>query len=277
MSDFKGEVTMGAESTTSWTATFAGRVILITGGTSGIGLQIAKHFLAAGACVAIVGTDLGRGQRAAENLRNANDQTESSVSFYPADVSSRTEMDGVLEAVKRQYGRLDVLVCSAGLGRKASLLDTAEDDFARLLRVNVQGAVVSVQSAAELLSATKGNVVIISSDAGMTGEREAGAYSVTKAAVNMAGKMLALDLAERGVRVNVVAPGDIVPGMKSMLRPEERERAGDDYLSWTQPPLGRYGEASEVAQTVLFLASDAASFMTGSVLLVDGGMRAGIR
>src|SRR5579875_3172486 len=130
---------------------------------------------------------------------------------------------------------LDTMAEGIGIGRKATLLETSEDDLSRLLRVNVQGAIVSVQAAADMLSESAGCAILISSDAGIAGEQSIGAYSVTKAAVNMAGKMLALDLAPRGVRVNVVAPGDIVPGMRTMVHVGESERPPDDHLSWPIP------------------------------------------
>lgn len=267
---------------------FAHAVALITGGTSGIGLEIARQFAIAGARVVLVGTDKARGRQAAEQLNKQTCDTSTRtaeqgmkseiphVLFLRADAASRSEMDQVVRRTAETYGRLDVVVCSAGVGRKATLLETTEDDLALLLRVNVQGAIVPVQAASKMLAESRGNVTLISSDAGVTGECDAGAYSVSKAAVNMATKMLALDLAHIGVRVNAVAPGDIVPGMRTMVRPGEISRKPQDYLSWRTPPLHRFGQAGDVASTVLFLSSDAAAFITGSIVLIDGGMRAGI-
>lgn len=263
----------------NWSASYAGSVVLITGGTSGIGYEIAKRFLEVGASVAITGTNIERGKKAEQNLIEVfSPNKEVMVKFYPSDVSSRKQMDAVIEDVKRDFGRLDVLICSAGIGRKASLLETPEEDLSKLLQVNVQGVIVSVQAATSLLERSKGNIVILSSDAGQVGEQKIGAYSVTKAAVNMATKLLALDLADRGIRVNAVAPGNIVPGMKSMVRVgETSDRSPEDHLSWSNPPIGRLGQAQDVAESVLYLASGGASFITGSILLIDGGMQAGLR
>ncbi|MCK9909670.1 SDR family oxidoreductase, partial [Microbacteriaceae bacterium K1510] len=188
---------------------------------------------------------------------------------------SQNDVNRVITQIEERLGCLHTVVCSAGIGRKATLLETSEEDLTNLYRVNVLGAIMTVQAAAKLLQQSKGSAVLISSDAGISGENQIGAYSVTKAAVNMAGKMLALDLAADGVRVNVVAPGDIAPGMKTMLKVGETVRDSEDYTSWFLPPIGRYGEAEDVAGAVLFLSSPHASFITGSVLLVDGGMRSG--
>ncbi len=118
-------------------------------------------------------------------------------------------------------------------------------------------------------------MILVSSDAGVDGEQAIGAYSVTKAALNMVGKMLALDLAPMGVRVNVVCPGDTLPGMRYLVRPGQTERLPDDYEAWTAPPRGRIGVAGDTASLVGFLVSAEADFMVGSVVLVDGGSRAG--
>jgi NAD(P)-dependent dehydrogenase (short-subunit alcohol dehydrogenase family) len=119
-------------------------------------------------------------------------------------------------------------------------------------------------------------MIHIASDAGVIGEDPIGAYSVSKAAVVMLGKMLAVDCGRRGVRSNVLCPGDIAPGMREMRAPGEVERA-DDPSSWPVPPIGRIGEAADVAAAAVFLASDDAAFVNGAVILVDGGMRAAMR
>ncbi|WDL99092.1 SDR family NAD(P)-dependent oxidoreductase [Alicyclobacillus sp. ALC3] len=257
---------------------FKNGVVAITGGTSGIGYAIAERFLRAQASVVIVGSDAARGHAAEERLRRTASSLElpNEAWFVQADVANPAAVDQAVSSIAQRYGHLESLVCSAGVGRKARLLETAASDFARLFQVNVQGAVTAVQAAAPLLTVSRGSVVLVSSDAGIVGEPDIGAYSVTKAALNMAGKMLALDLAASGVRVNVIAPGDVVPGMRTMLRPGEEVRSADDFMKWKFPPLGRYGQASEIADVALFLSSKSASFMTGAVIPVDGGMRAGL-
>ncbi|RNB85460.1 SDR family oxidoreductase [Brevibacillus fluminis] len=258
-----------------WQTHFQDRVVLVTGGSSGIGYGIAEKFVQAGAIVVVMGTNEERGWQAERALEKLAPDSHQRALFIHGDVTSSEDLERVITYIDERFGQLDVVVCSAGIGRKATLLETTLEDLDRLYRVNVQGAVMTVKTAAKLLQRSEGSVVLISSDAGILGESHAGAYSVTKAAVNMAGKMLALDLAVHGVRVNIVAPGDIAPGMRSMLNVGETVRPKDDYLSWSVPPVGRYGNAADVAGTVLFLASPEASFITGSILLVDGGMRAG--
>lgn len=263
----------------SWNASFAGKVVLITGGTSGIGYQIAKQFLAVGASVTITGRNIEKGKQSEQYLQGELSEDEKiKVKFLAADVSSRKQMDKVVSDVEKHFGRLDILVCSAGIGLKASLIETPEEDLSRLLHINVQGVILSVQASANLLEQSGGNIVILSSDAGNVGEQKTGAYSVTKSAVNMTTKLLSLDLAERGVRVNAVAPGNIVPGMKSMVPiGETKERSREDHHSWSNPPIGRLGQPQDVAEAVLYLSSKSASFITGSILLVDGGTQAGLK
>jgi NAD(P)-dependent dehydrogenase (short-subunit alcohol dehydrogenase family) len=142
------------------------------------------------------------------------------------------------------------------------------------LRINVLAPHFVVQTLRSKLAAPS-SVILISSDAALEGEQAIGAYSVTKAALNMVGKMLALDLAPGGVRVNVVCPGDTLPGMRYLVRPGQTERPLDDYEAWTAPPRGRIGVGEDTANLVSFLVSPQADFMVGSVVLVDGGSRAG--
>lgn len=259
---------MGPKSGQEPDASWLGRVVLVTGGTSGIGAAISRHLASRGAGVVVV----GRNEAAGTHL----EALAPTINFRRADVTDGQALADVVEWIEERYKRLDGVVLSAGIGLKARLIDTTADALEALWRVNVMGAVLAVQRAQSLLAQSGGSVVLVSSDVGSLGEPESGAYSVTKAALDMAGKMLALDLAQTGVRVNVVAPGDIVPGMRTMTRPEELSRPDHDYLNWMIPPLGRYGQPSEVASVVEFLLSDAARFMTGAVVLVDGGMRAGL-
>lgn len=246
-----------------------GKVAVVTGGTSGIGLATALLLAREGARVAITGRDPRRGARAVEQIREETDD----VLFLAGEASSRADNVKIMNEVAARWGRIDVLVANAGVGLVTPLIDTEEADFDRLMAVNVKGYLLAVQAARAHMTGEEGSVVLISSDAGVLGEPSVGAYSVSKAAVIMMGKMLAVDLAPR-IRVNVVCPGDTVPGMRYMLKPGQQERPEGDYLSWPLPPLGRWGRAEDVAAAVLFFCSPASAFCTGSVLLVDGGARA---
>ena len=168
---------------------------------------------------------------------------------------------------------------NAGVGVTARLVDTPLADYDRVMNVNVRGYLLYAQHAYPHLARRRGCMIHIASDAGIWGEQATGLYSVTKAAVVMLGKMLALDGGPDGVRSNVLCPGDIWPGMRHMAPPGEQDRAGQDGAEsgdgWPVPPIGRVGQAGDVAAAAVFYASDQAEFITGTTLLVDGGMTAG--
>ena len=245
-----------------------GKRALITGGTTGIGLAIAERFLHEGAAVTVTGRDPDLGQRAEAVLRGVGDAC-----FVRADAAGPEAVIASVEVALDHLGALDVLVNNAGIGVEARLLDTPLADFDRVMAVNVRGYFLYAQAAYPHLARRRGSMIHIASDAGMWGEQAIGLYSVSKAAVVMLGKMLALDGGPDGVRSNVLCPGDTWPGMRHMAPPgqEDRPESGD----WPVPPIGRIGEARDVAAAAVFYASDEAEFITGTSLLVDGGMTAG--
>jgi NAD(P)-dependent dehydrogenase (short-subunit alcohol dehydrogenase family) len=245
-----------------------GKRALVTGGSSGIGAAIVRRFRAEGAAVVLTGRDPARCRAVAE---------AAGAGHVLADARSDADTRRAVGAAVERMGGLDVLVLNAGTGLVAPLADTPIAEFERIMDVNVTGYLRYAQTAMPHLAASgAGSIVHVASDAGVIGEDEIGAYSVSKAAVIMLAKMLAVDGGPRGVRSNAVCPGDIAPGMREMRAPGEPERA-DDPGSWPRPPIGRVGRAEDVAGVAAFLASDDAAFCTGSVVLVDGGMRAGMR
>jgi len=255
---------------TGGTGRLQGKQVLVTGGTSGIGFAIAERFLREGARVVVTGRDEELGKRAEAALGEAGECW-----FLPADAADPAAVVGSADLAVERLGALDVLVNNAGIGVEASLLRTPLADYDRLMNVNVRGYFLYARAAYPHLAGRRGCMIHIASDAGVWGEQSIGLYSVSKAAVVMLGKMLALEGGPDGVRSNVLCPGDTWPGMRHMAPPGEQDRpeSGD----WPVPPIGRIGEAGDVAAAAVFYASDEASFITGTTLLVDGGMTAGYR
>jgi NAD(P)-dependent dehydrogenase (short-subunit alcohol dehydrogenase family) len=244
---------------------------LVTGGTTGLGLAIAERFRREGAQVVITGRNRDLGERAEQVLGPG-------AWFVAADAADPGAVASSVNAAAGQLGGLDVLVNNAGVAVMARLVDTPLADYDRVMNVNVRGYLLYAQHAYPHLARSRGCMIHIASDAGIWGEQATGLYSVTKAAVVMLGKMLALDGGPDGIRSNVLCPGDIWPGMRHMAAPGEQDRdAGNEQGAgdWPVPPIGRIGQASDVAGAAVFYASDQAEFITGTTLLVDGGMTAG--
>jgi NAD(P)-dependent dehydrogenase (short-subunit alcohol dehydrogenase family) len=243
-----------------------GKRALVTGGTTGLGLAIAERFLQEGARVVITGRDRDLGERAGRALGPG-------ARFVAADAADPGAVASSVSAAAEHLGGLEVLVNNAGVGVTARLVDTPLADYDRVMNVNVRGCLLYAQYAYPHLARHRGCMIHVASDAGIWGEQATGLYSVTKAAVVMLGKMLALDGGPDGVRSNVLCPGDIWPGMRHMAPPGENDRgeSGD----WPVPPVGRIGQARDVAAAAVFYASQEAGFITGTTLLVDGGMTAG--
>jgi len=251
-----------------------GKLALITGGTSGLGLAMAHAFGREGARVVITGRNPTIGTAAESELRSAGRDA----TFLAADAADPDQIcENVAQSVSH-LGGLDVLVNNAGVGVLAGALDTPLEDFDRTMGINVRGAFVYAKECFPHLAERHGNMIHIASDAGVTAEAEIGIYSVSKAALIMLSNTLAIEGGRRGgVRSNALCPGDTLPGMRHMGPPGDPDRPEDDPSEWPIPPIGRVGEAGDVAEAAVFLASERASFITGVALLVDGGMRAGAR
>jgi NAD(P)-dependent dehydrogenase (short-subunit alcohol dehydrogenase family) len=247
---------------------FEGKAALITGGTAGIGLAIAERLARDGARVVVTGRDEARGRAAEERLG-------AGARFVAADAADEDDVERSVGAALATTGRLDVLVNNAGIALFERLVDTPVAEFDRLMSANVRGGFLYARACMPALTDTRGSMVHIASDAGLRGEQAIGAYSVTKAAMIMLSKMLALDGAAAGVRSNCVCPGTTAPGMIHIGPASDPER-GDDASTWPLAPIGRVGRADDVAGAVAYLAGDEASFVSGAVLLVDGAMGAGL-
>ena len=240
-----------------------GKIALVTGGTTGIGLATAQELAAQGARVFITG------RRQAE-LDAAVAAIGAAATDIRADASVLTDLDAVYAQIAQSAGRLDVLFANAGGGDMLPLGAITEEHFDRIFGTNVRGVLFTVQKALPLL--TDGAAVILTaSTVSIQGTAAFSVYSASKAAVRNFARSWALDLKERAIRVNVVSPGPIrTPGLGGIV-PDEHRQGLFDHLAG-QIPLGRLGEPQEVGKVVAFLASDAASFINGAELFVDGGM-----
>ena len=243
----------------------ADKVVLVTGGTQGIGLGVAKAFVEAGAKVYITG-------RRKPELESAVAELGGAVVGVQADSSRLSDLDRLYAQIKAESGRLDVLFANAGGGNMLPLQDITEEHVDETFGRNVKGVIFTVQKALPLMQ--KGSSIILGgSTAGIQGTAAFSVYSASKAAVRSLARSWILDLKDRGIRVNTVAPGPIhTPGLVGLAGNEQSAQQGlVDYLT-SQIPVGRIGQPRDVAQAVLFLASDAASFINGIELFVDGGM-----
>jgi NAD(P)-dependent dehydrogenase (short-subunit alcohol dehydrogenase family) len=248
-----------------------GKAAIVTGGTTGLGFAIAMAYLHEGARVVFTGRDESIGARAEEALRADGDAR-----FLTADAADPAAVGRSVADAVAHLGGLDVLVNNAGIGVEATALDTPLEHFDRVMDVNVRGCLAYAQACMPHLEEAGGSMIHIGSDAGVLGEIDIAVYSVSKAALHMLSNLLAIECGRRGVRSNVIAPGDIAPGMRHMA-PPGGEHGQEDPATWMVPPLGRIGRATDVADAAVYLASARASFVNGTVLLVDGGMRAGYR
>lgn len=243
---------------------FEGKVATVTGGAGGIGLACAEAFAEAGAIVAIADVDAAGGEAAAARLGG---------SFRRCDVSSKADVDAFVAAIAAQHGGIDILVNNAGVNRPADFLALSEEDFDLVIATNLKSVFLFSQAVAKTMVAagTRGAIVNMSSgNAVMTGPKLA-AYAASKGGICTLTKVAALALAPHGIRVNAIGPGTILTEMTRGRLWDDRT-VRDGILSRT--PLGRFGEAAEVADLALFLASDAASYLTGQTIFLDGGRNA---
>jgi NAD(P)-dependent dehydrogenase (short-subunit alcohol dehydrogenase family) len=244
---------------------FQDKVVIVTGGSRGIGLAIVQRFADEGAQVIIAARDQTRGRQVAGELQ----QQGARVEFIGADVAQRDQAETLVAQVIEHFGRVDVLINNAGAHEKAPFTDESEDLWQRMFRVNVLGTVFPSQAAVRHMRARgQGSIVHVASKAGVVGEPGHAAYSAAKGAVIALTRAMAVELARDGIRVNAVCPGPVVTDMLLEAVPTEEQRA---QLA-AQAPLGRLGQPLDIAGAVLFLASDESAWCTGQALSVDGGL-----
>jgi len=237
-----------------------GRVCIVTGGSQGIGEACARRFARDGAVPVIADVARDRGQALADELGGT---------FVPCDVGDKAQVDALVDATLRAHGRIDVLVNNAGIFKAADFLEISEADFDAVLRVNLKGAFLMGQAVARVMAAAgRGAIVNMSSVNGVLAIPTIASYNVSKGGINQLTRVMALALADKGVRVNAVAPGTIATELaaKAVLTSDDaRQRI------MSRTPMKRLGEPAEIADAVAWLASDASSYVTGEIVVVDGG------
>ena len=245
-----------------------GKAALVTGGASGIGRAIAQLFAQQGAAVAIADVNATDGQA----LAGAIVESGAQAMFVKADVTRTEDARHAVQAAIARFGRLDILVNNAGTIRRATVVETSEEEWDLVMAVNVRSAFLFAKHALPMMAAAGGGVVInIASGWGLVGGRRAAAYCASKGAIVQLTRAMALDHAGDHIRVNCICPGDTDTPMLRREAEELGEPAADFLADAARRPLGRIGKPEDVAHAALYLASDASSFVTGTTLVVDGG------
>jgi 3-oxoacyl-[acyl-carrier protein] reductase len=239
------------------------RVAIVTGASRGIGEAIAHHLAADGRHVVCVARNAEKLQAVATSITDAGH----AASFQTADLSDQASIESLIESVADEHGRLDILVNNAGITRDNLLLRMSDAEFDDVLQTNLRGVFVACRAAARPMMRGKwGRVINIGSVSGLVGNAGQSNYAAAKAALGGFTKSLAKELASKNVTANVVAPGFIQTDMTDVL-PDKIKDTVKEHV-----PLRRFGQPEEIASAVAYLASDAAGYVTGQVLTVDGGM-----
>ncbi|MGX9430693.1 MULTISPECIES: SDR family oxidoreductase [Bradyrhizobium] len=242
---------------------FKGKIVVVTGGSSGIGFETAKLFAKEGAFVFLTGRR-NRELEAAVAAIGANAQG------LRGDISSLADLDWLFDEIKAERGRIDVLFANAGIGEFAPLGSITEAHFDRTFDINVKGTLFTVQKALPLMN-PGASIILNASVAGIKGFLAFSVYAASKAAIRSFARSWSVDLRERGIRVNAVSPGTVPTPAYDSLGLTKEQMTGFLQAQAAATPAGRVGRPEEVAEVVAFLASDASSFMNGAEVFVDGG------
>ena len=238
----------------------SGKVALVTGSTRGIGRSIADTLAGAGARVAVVGRDLAKAEAAANEIGRG-------AKGFACDVSDTAQVTALVNDVEAAFGTLDILVNNAGLTRDNVVMRLKDEDWDAVIDANLRGAFATIRAASRgMMKRRSGRIINISSVVGVIGNRGQANYAASKAGLIGLTKSVAKELASRNILCNAVAPGFIATDMTAALGAEQTKALE------TQIPLARLGRPEDIAAAVAFLASDHAAYITGQVLVVDGGM-----
>lgn len=250
----------------------ANKSALITGAGSGIGAATAELFARAGARVFVTDRDEAAGRGTVERIAAAGGRAE----FFALDIADTAQCEKVAEAVLAAAGQLHVLVNNAGIGHVGTMANTTADDLDRLHAVNTRGTFNVIKAFFPSMIAHKGAAIVnIASIAGLLGVRDRLAYTITKHAIVGLTRAMALDHAREGIRINAICPGRVeTPWVTARVKEYPDPKAAYEEMCATQP-MGRMGRPEEIAAAALYLASDEASFLTGTTLTPDGGWSAG--
>ena len=247
---------------------FDGKTAIVTGAAQGIGYAIAGRFVREGVRVVIADVDEEKGERAETDLSAIG-----KAQFIKADVAKKLDVHNLIASTIDAYGDIDILVNNAGIAHGADFLDLAEEDFDRVLAVNLKGSFLTGQAVARFMvekvqnGGEPGAIINMSSVNAVFAIANQVPYSISKGGVSQLTKVMALSLAPHGIRVNAIGPGSIMTEMLASVNSDEEAR--ERVLSRT--PLGRVGDPSEIASIAAFLASDEASYVTGQTIYADGG------
>lgn len=248
----------------------AGKIAIVTGAASGIGEAIAKKLSSEGATVAICDLDLEGGTRVVEDIQLQG----GTATFYSLDVTKEDQVRDTFHDVIEKYGKVDIVVNNAGVGKAGTVLDQSESDWDLMMNVNAKGTFFGCKYAVKHMLETeiRGSIINISSVAGMVGVMNRSGYCASKAAIVGLTKSVASDFAEKGIRVNSIAPGTIESPWIAKILADQPDPEKTRVQMQQRQPIGRMGTPEEIANLVCFLASDEASFITGSNMVADGGL-----
>ena len=244
-------------------ARLAEKTAVITGGTTGIGFEAARHFIAQGARVLITGSNAGRVNEAAEKLG-------ATASGFVGDVRDLTALDALAEEAKSKLGHVDVLFANAGLGVFAPIGDIDEAAYDKQFDINVKGVFFTVQKLLPLM-ASGGSIILTASAVNEKGIGTGSLYFATKAAIRSFARSLAAELGSQGIRVNALSPGVVRTHFAENTNVPQDDFDGFLQMVVSQAPLGREGTVEDIANAAVFLASDESAYMTAADLVVDGG------